>query len=250
MKVLLIGTGRLAFHLAHALARSSAELIGIAGRNAQKTAALATKADTVPYTIDDPPSHANVIILAVKDDAIEEVAGALRPRDAVIVHTSGASSTDLLLPHSMRGVIWPVQTFGGVDPVDLAHVPLVIDGNNDPCIAIIRDLSSRLSERVVHADHLKRKKLHLASVFASNFPVAMMMEAEKILQQTDLPTDLLASLWLTSARNVEERGAKQSLTGPAARADRSTIQQHLDLLNEDGELQELYRMMSERIMRK
>jgi predicted short-subunit dehydrogenase-like oxidoreductase (DUF2520 family) len=249
MKVLLIGTGRLAFHLAHAIAATDLLFLGVAGRDLQKAKGLAEKIGSKWYGLDHLP-QADLVILAVKDDAIEEVASRLPQSNSVVAHTSGASEMDRLLSHEHRGVIWPIQSFSSGGPISLKNVPLIIEGSDDLSINMIKEFSQHLSDHVHEADLSKRRKFHLAAVFASNFPVAMMMEAEELLNKIGMPSTLLTELWKTTAMNVIQNGASSSLTGPASRSDSTTIERHLEMLKEDPELQSIYKAISERIMRK
>ena len=52
---------------------------------------------------------ADLYIIAVKDDAVKEVA-ALCPTDALVVHTAGSVAMDAI-PQKHRGVMYPMQSF-------------------------------------------------------------------------------------------------------------------------------------------
>ncbi|MBK7298825.1 MAG: hypothetical protein IPI91_20330 [Flavobacteriales bacterium] len=58
--------------------------------------------------------------MAIADDAIEKAALKFPQSEAAIVHCSGARSLDALEPHADRGVLWPIQTLGTGEPIDLS----------------------------------------------------------------------------------------------------------------------------------
>lgn len=247
--VLLIGTGRAAFHLGHAMRKAGIPLAGVVGRDAERTAALASLLSTTPIMLGVALPKAEVVLLAVRDDAIAEVSGQVPVSDAVVVHTSGAQPLAGVSKHPHHGVLWPVQTLSAGEPMDLAEVPLVIDANDDRARTVIGDLAQRMSTRVLALAHEQRQRVHLAAVLTSNFPVFLVREAQRSLVQQDLPADLLAPLWSATAANVLAKGPDEALTGPARRGDLRTIQRHLDLLRHDPELRRAYALLSELIQR-
>jgi predicted short-subunit dehydrogenase-like oxidoreductase (DUF2520 family) len=249
MKVILIGTGRVALNLGHAMVRTGISLAGISGRDASRTKSLADDLGTRSFALDEDLPAADVILIAVSDDAIASVAERIKTDGAVVAHTSGASSMDLLPSHSDRGVLWPVQTFIADKKADMKDIPLIVEGSNERASNTIHELASRMGGRVIALDHEQRQRLHLAAVFTSNFPVILMIEAQKLLRAEGLPEDLLLPLWSTTAANVAAIRPEHALTGPARRKDLQTIQRHLALLEKDPELRQLYSMLSERILR-
>lgn len=250
MKILLIGTGRVAFNLGHAMAKAGLELIGVMGRNSDRTKQLAAQLKASPFSFNDPLPPADVVLIAVSDDAIATVSDRIGGSNAVVIHTSGASSIDLLSPHPQRGVLWPVQTFISEKVIDLQNVPLIIEGNTDQVRSMVLQLARKLSDTVIGLDHVRRQRLHLAAVLTANFPVALVMEAQDLLEAQGLSKELLMPLWKTTAANVIEMGVQKALTGPAKRGDRRTIENQIALLHSDPQLQQVYRSISELILGK
>ena len=247
--ILLVGTGRAAFHLGHALRNASVHVVGVVGRDAARTASLASRLGTVPIAPGTDLPKADLVLLAVRDDAIGEVSERLPLSSAVVVHTSGAQPLDGVARHPQHGVLWPVQTLSEGDPMDLGQVPLVIDANNEQARTVIQGIAQRISARVLELAHEQRQRVHLAAVLASNFPVFLVREAQRLLDEQGLPTDLLAPLWSATAANVLSKGPDEALTGPARRGDDKTVQRHLDLLRHDPELRRAYALLSELIQR-
>ena len=246
--IVLVGTGRMAFHLGHAIARAGWRLAGLAGRDAGRTKELALQLRSTPYGIDEAWPDAGLYILAVKDDAVPGLAQHIEREDRVLAHTSGALGKEALGSHEHRGVLWPIKSLSPGDPADLSATPLVIDASDDLARGTLFDLARSISGKVVELPTAQRRKLHLAAVFASNFPVYLMKRAERILADEGIDPKLLQPLWNAAARKVGEQGAAASLTGPARRGDTGTVRAHLDLLAGDADLRRAYALLSRMIL--
>jgi predicted short-subunit dehydrogenase-like oxidoreductase (DUF2520 family) len=241
--ILLIGAGRSAFHLGHALRRAGIPLSGVAGRKIEAAAKLAAALGTGPHALNASLPAAGLRILAVSDDAIAEVAASLPADGTPVVHLSGSKPLDLLTPHAQRGVLWPIRSLGQGEPMDLRTVPLVVDADDAGTLALLQALAARLSERVVHLPWQQRQRLHLSAVLASNFPVFLLREAERLLHQYAIDPELIHPLWAAAAEKALH-GADQAVTGPARRGDEGTIAQHLRLLENAPELRRAYEALS------
>lgn len=248
-RILLIGTGRMAYQLGHAIARTELELIGVAGRNVAERERLAQFLESRSIDLARPLPHADLVLVAVSDDAIAPVAGALTPTNAVVAHTAGAMGLDVLAPHEHRGVLWPIQSLGHGAPMDLSAVPMVVDSNDEVARKMLLAVAGKLSEVVLELPLEKRQMVHLAAVLTSNMAVWLAREAQRLLRQQKLPPSLLTPLWKATAANAAAYGPEQALTGPARRGDTRTIQHHLDLLAAEPDLREVYALLSEQIMR-
>lgn len=247
--LLIIGTGRAAFHLGNAFKKAGVRLNGIVGRDPSRAKELASQLGTSAYVIGEELPNADVVLLAVSDDAITTVAQALPSSEAVVAHVSGARSLDALDPHKHQGVLWPIQTLGVGTPIDLSNVPMIVDGNTDHAKQVIWRLGQQVSTRVSELGHAQRQRVHLAAVLTSNLPVFLVREGQRLLKESKLPTDLLGPLWETTAARVADLGPERALTGPARRGDERTIEQHLALLANDPELQEAYAVLSKLILK-
>lgn len=245
--ILLIGTGRLAFHLGHALRRAGLPLAGVAGRDAGKAGALAAELGCPAFRISEALPPAGLRVIAVSDDAIGQVAAQLPHDGTPVIHLSGTKPLDLLGAHAHRGVLWPVQSFAPGAPIDLATVPLVLDADDDATLALLHQLAGRLSSTVVRLPFAQRQQLHLSAVLASNFPVFLLREAERLLVQQGIDPGLVRPLW-NAATQRAPRDADAAVTGPARRGDAQTIAQHLRLLGTEPELRRAYAALSDLIL--
>ena len=248
-RTLLIGTGRAAFHLGHAIQRGDGGLVGIAGRNIEHARELASELDTTAFHLNEALPDADLILIAVSDDAISDVAMNIPAGDAVVAHTSGAGDLDKLLPHPDRGVLWPIIALSPGEPMDLSRVPLVIDGNSEHARTTLMELASSLSVRVNALDHQQRELVHAAAAISLNLPTYLLARSQQLLQDKGIDPDILVPAFVAMARRVEAIGALEALTGPARRGDLGTIHHHLDRLTDDPELRAAYARLSSMILR-
>jgi predicted short-subunit dehydrogenase-like oxidoreductase (DUF2520 family) len=91
----------------------------------------------------------------------------------------------------------------------------------------------------------KRKKLHLAAVFACNFVNHLYARSAEIIGQ-EIPFDLLLPLIRETAAKLEEMPPLEAQTGPAMRGDLKVMRQQLEQIV-DPRTREIYRLLSESI---
>jgi predicted short-subunit dehydrogenase-like oxidoreductase (DUF2520 family) len=99
-------------------------------------------------------------------------------------------------------------------------------------------------------DSETRKILHLAAVFACNFPNFMYHIAAQIMADHGLQFELLRPLILETAVKVQELKPEEAQTGPARRRDEEIMKKHIRLLKKFPEFQKIYNMLSEGIQGK
>ena len=247
-RVVIIGSGNVATSLAHGLA-ARCEVAQIYSRQLSHAAALA-RAVGCTSAVDDLQSlvnDADAYIIAVRDDAIADVITAVPDNGALWIHTSGSKPLELFAGHRARcGVLWPMQSFSRevVTPLDQVH--FFAEANNEFSLNDLMALGRMMSSHVVEADSGKRKRLHVASVFACNFANHMWTLAHEVLAEADLPFDALKPLISTTVEKLDRLTPAQSQTGPAIRHDTRVIDSHLSMLC--GDKREIYRSISQSIM--
>jgi pyrroline-5-carboxylate reductase len=93
-KVVIIGSGNVAYHLIRSVTGAGHKIMQIYNR----TLANIHKTDKIEVTdkILNITTDADIYIICVKDEAIELLAKDIRLKDKLIVHTSGTTSMNLL----------------------------------------------------------------------------------------------------------------------------------------------------------
>lgn len=249
MNIVCIGAGNVATHLAIAFKAMGADISQVwsqRSRNAEILAAL-TKAQPI-NSWKDLDLSADCYLIAVKDDAIAAVAAQLKDVRGIVVHTSGATSIDVLKgAGSGYGVLYPLQTFSRTKALDLTKVPFCIEADSPDTFEKISAIAQLLSASVTAVSSEQRKILHLAAVFACNFSNHLYAISAALLDQHQLKFDLLKPLIMETAEKVQSSSPAEVQTGPAIRNDGQTINKHLSLLQETPGLQHIYEILSDSI---
>lgn len=248
-RVLLIGTGRLAFHLGHALKRGKAKLAGVVGRDAAKVKALAKRLRCDGFLFGEALPACDLMLVAVSDDAINAAARLLPKTKAVVAHTSGAQGMQVLGKQARTGVLWPIQSLSPGAPIDLSATPIVVDASDREARVVMLNVARHISSNVHELPHKQREGLHLAATIASNLPVFLLGEAGRLLKEQNLDPALLLPLWKSSTERALAVGAADALTGPARRGDRKTVDKHLLRLKGERDLRRAYALLSRMILK-
>jgi predicted short-subunit dehydrogenase-like oxidoreductase (DUF2520 family) len=262
--IAIIGPGRAGSALARTLKTSGYAIAAIGGRNPDNVRNLAIElgarsCESPATTID----LADLTILAVPDDVILPLSADLADSlcsaaGKSAVHLSGAQDRSPLEPLAQIGlrtaVFHPLQTFrrGPQAAENVAGTYFGIDADpplRDQLVAMATDLQGHPFDLA----GVDRALYHAAAVFAANYPVALLAEAAALAQQAGLSEATaergMSTLLAGAVNNLRRTTPGDALTGPAARGDVGTIQRHLDALAGDPELQRLYKLLADRVMK-
>lgn len=246
IKVVLLGSGNVAYHLA--LALKSAEQVELIQRYSRHGNNDAFFDASLPCSSDlKDLKKADIYILAVKDDSIGSLSEKLKHLNGLVVHTSGSMDMKILCPGLKRGVLYPVQTFTIQQKIDFKKVPLAIEAETREDLKLLHSLAAALSEKVFELDSSAREMLHVAAVFANNFSNYMFACADALCKEFKLPFDILRPMILETGKKVQDMDPYKAQTGPARRNDRAVIEKHIAMLQ--GEKKEIYTLLSESIMK-
>jgi predicted short-subunit dehydrogenase-like oxidoreductase (DUF2520 family) len=219
-----------------ASARSLAEPLGIA------------------YTTDlgDVVVDADVYIACVADGALSEVAERVVARAGVaplFLHTAGSVGMELWqrCGAAHYGILYPLQTFSKEREVNMREVSLFVEASDEDALTEIETLAQGLSDRVYRADSKRRARLHIAAVFACNFANAMYDAAHHLLSEDNIPFEALLPLIDETAAKVHTLAPREAQTGPAVRDDKVVMQRHIEALDGNERLREIYGAVSELI---
>ena len=269
-RVVILGAGRVATHLVPALVEAGHRVVQVWSRTEASARVLAEPLG-IPYItdLDAVATDADVYIACVADGALPEVAAkigglTLRPLQGereltgairetpLFLHTAGSVPMDIWSKTGAQhyGILYPLQTFSKERAVDMREVSLFIEASDEVPMARIEALAHSLSERVFRADSKRRARLHIAAVFACNFANAMYDAAHRLLAEDDIPFEVLLPLIDETAAKVHTLAPREAQTGPAVRGDRAVMEHHMEALNGDERLQQIYSMISDYIAKK
>lgn len=250
IKVVIIGAGGVACSLIEGvMASEELRLECVVARREQVAEEIREQfgVHTTTSFKDLPPS--DIILLAVSDDAIEQLSCFLTPPpDTVVAHTAGSVALDAINQSiENRGVLYPLQNFSRGYSVDWSEIPIFIEGSTPRAVKLIEDVATALSRSVYHLNSQSRSRLHLAAVFGCNFTNMLLGLAAEELSNIDIPFSALTPLIEQTLRKAIDSSSPHSVqTGPAVRGDVATQQSHLDMIN-DRDKEDIYRLISSMI---
>lgn len=252
-KIVLIGAGNMGYHLGYQLYKCNAGLCQIYSRTREKARRLSEKTDHIPYVtnLEDIRNDADLYIVAVKDDAIIEVAQQLEVPGAsgkLIVHTSGVTSSDVFAPWFSRyGAFYPFQSFSIDRKLSFSGVPICYYANKEQDAFFLKSLGEQLNCKTYHINDRERAILHVNGVFVNNFPNYLYQISWDITEKEGIPFELLRPLILETAQKVMDHPPGLMQTGPAIRGDKKSMQLHLDYLSQWPGYKKIYEVLSEGI---
>ena len=251
MRITIIGSGNVATHMAAAFKNAGHKIVQVYSREMQNAALLAYHVKAEPVDdLQEISNETDVFVIAVKDNVIGIIAEQLAKHDKLMVHTSGATDLYALLAFTDKaGVLYPLQTFSKVKEVNFRQVPLCIEGADESIVRQVQELAQTISNNVYRIDSAQRKTLHLAAVFACNFPNYLYEVARQLLAVKGLDFELLRPLIMETAEKVQHQLPANVQTGPAVRNDTGSMDTHLKMLAETPHLQHIYTLLSQGIIK-
>ena len=182
---------------------------------------------------------AQVILITTRDSAVakatEDLAriGAEELRGKIVLHTSGALSSDILDPvrkcGAAVGSMHPLQTFSGVGVPPLDGKVFAIEGDT-AAVRMARQMARSLGATPVHIDGAKKPLYHAAGALAAGNVLALMEAATRLMTAAGMKRReaVLALLPLTRQvlENFERLGPRAAWTGPLSRGDYEVVAAH------------------------
>lgn len=255
MRISLIGSGRVATHLARKLSQQH-DIVQIYARHLTHAESLASQVNAQAIEqLEHLDSKIDLLIIAVSDQAISQVIQSVPSElaDVLIVHTSGSTHLNVLTEYHQRsGVFYPLQTFSFDRHVDWNTTPLFVETELDDDLAILTALANSLSNRIYHYISAQRLTLHLAAVFACNFSNYCYDMAKQVVDAQHVDFSLLYPLMIETAYKATQNDPVIMQTGPAMRGDLNILNMHQNMLEQQGsvDLSEVYGLLSQQIQKK
>lgn len=212
----IIGAGRAGSSLAGALEAAGWQVDGPLGRDVDpSTAATGTR----------------LLVLAVPDGAVAELAQAVVPGDAVVVHLAGSLTLDVLHPHDRVASVHPLVSLpdATIGAQRLRGAWFAVAGDEEASTSVV----DALGGRAVQVRDEDRVRYHATAAIAANHLVALLGQVERLATSIGVPLEAYLDLARGALDNVTEVGAAAALTGPVARGDWATVARHLDALPAD-----------------
>lgn len=251
-RIVLVGAGNMATALAVAFAKAGNAPVAVWSRTPESARMLAGRVGAAWSCDVASLPDADVVIISVVDSAMDDVARKVAARypAAIILHTAGSVPMEALHDAGAQryGVLYPMQTVNKSNVVPLDDVTVFVEGCDNGVAEHVERLARTVSRKVVYATSMQRSSLHVAAVFACNFPNAVYNMAAEILERNGLPFDAMLPLIDEAARKVHLMSPRDAQTGPARRNDKNIMDAHKAML--DDELAGIYSMLSDYIIKR
>lgn len=249
--IVSIGAGNVASHLIPALYKDNYPVSCIYSRTLDNAADLAGKVSSdFVDKFENISLNAGIYIISLSDHAVIDAINALSGVKGMLIHTSGSLGMDIFKGKVERyGVLYPVQTFNKFIDLDLKKVPFLIEASDDESLKLISELASVFSSNVNQMNSEQRKWVHIAAIFASNFVNHMLSRSDQILSAKDIDFQILIPLIEETIRKAKEGKPARFQTGPAFRGNFNIIEDHIRMLEDQADLQNLYTFVTKMIFK-
>ena len=245
----IIGAGRVGQTIAKRLRKLGWRIGAVVtrSRGTARAAVRAIGAGTPRAALTPEALDADVILLSVPDDLLENVAQKLAKiggaaltkisRTRIILHTSGALNHRVLAPLARRGAatgsMHPMQTFSGRGAPRLDGVIFSIEGAPAARSAAQKIARSLGATPVVIKSHHK-PAYHASGTIVAGHALALVESATQMLLKIGFTrrgaSQALLPLIRQMLDNYESLGPHAAWTGPLSRGDYATISKHAKAL--------------------
>lgn len=248
-KVAIIGAGNLATRVSLELHHKGVEIVQVYSQTVTSALSLARMLGC-NYVIkpEKITTEADIYLISVSDMVVNDLLSKMNFNNKLLAHTAGSIPLSDLKKFSKNyGVFYPLQTFSKFRDISFSRIPFCIEANNKDNEDILMELASTISKDVRLINSEQRKQLHLAAVFACNFVNHMYAVASELLEEKDIPFDIIRPLIAETASKIKNMTPRAAQTGPAIRLDKNVLLEHQSMLNSQTKLKKLYAQISENI---
>lgn len=259
MNVSILGTGNAGFRLAISLKSAGISISAVVNRSidsARQLSSILNKPEYNPHKLADTPfscdhlimDGSDIIFVSVSDDSLVQVLQTLKVIPSVIsghttvCHISGATSLDVLSEFPSYGVFFPMMTLSKNKPVDMKIVPFLLEASDSEALNKLTTICRLMSSEFSVSDSSERLKMHVATVFVSDFFNYLAALSYDIASNHHV---YLLPQAIETVRKAFLYGDPAKMqTGPSSRGDITTIEKHLEVLKEMKEHYFVYEMLS------
>lgn len=238
----IVGAGAVGTALGVALARAGWPIAAVASRDSGRRDRFRALVPTARAFAEALAliDEVELIIVAVPDDAIAELAGSVRLYSGqAMVHTSGALGAEVLASAMAAGTqvggFHPLVAFADLERAVAAFrgATIAIEGDDD-LAALLGSMAEALGSVPVRLAPGSKAAYHAAAVLAAGGFVALLDAIAELGRVAGLDEAgslaIYGGLIEQTLGNAKALGIRDALTGPIARGDVGTLRAHLAAL--------------------
>lgn len=255
----IIGCGRVGTALGRELASAGYPPAGFASRrlsSAKRTAEAAGFAERATADAVDAVRDADVVFITTPDRAIAGACGRIAGKNgfkkgSMVFHCSGSLPSTILSPAKSCGAfigsLHPLQSIAAdLDVNPFERIMMAVEGE-EPAVSAAEKIAAGLGATPFDIRTEGKVLYHASAVVASNYLVTLLDLSFKLLAAAGVSEDqrfaVLNPLIRGTLNNIKTVGFPHALTGPIARGDVLTIEDHLRAMTEMPRAEELYRVL-------
>jgi predicted short-subunit dehydrogenase-like oxidoreductase (DUF2520 family) len=238
----VVSAGRVGAVLGAALAAAGHTVVAASGVSRASEARAAALLPDVPLLPpDEVARRADLVLLAIPDDALAGTVRGLVATDAlrsgqIVVHTSGAHGVDVLDPAAELGALplalHPVMTFTGrsedVQRVVACSFGVTATAEDELAWSVGEALVVEMGGDPVRVPQAVRALYHAALAHGANHLITLVADAADLLRKAGITdAERMLGPLLSAALDNALRHGDRALTGPVARGDVGTVRTHL-----------------------
>ena len=256
----IVGCGRVGTALAKYLAEAGYILAGLASKSLSSAKRVADLTGSVNFTDTawEVTRKADIVFITTPDGAIKEACDSIAVKNgfnsgSVVLHCSGALTSTMLLTArncgASIGSMHPLQSFASTEYSHNPFSGIVTSVEGDKKATDAASLvAAALGSGCVTIKTEAKILYHASAVVASNYLVTLLDLSLNLIRQAGVPADdafrSLKPLIDGTLSNIEKLGVHDALTGPIARGDIQTIENHiLEIGSETPHLLPLYKIL-------
>jgi predicted short-subunit dehydrogenase-like oxidoreductase (DUF2520 family) len=241
MNIVLIGSGNVGTVLGRKSQAAGHRIVQVYSRNADHANVLATRLGTTSTSyISSIERKADLMIIALRDEAVSYLVREIGEVRSILVHTAGALSiNEVSGSNKSYGVVYPLQSLRK----EIEKVPplsILVDGNNVNTTRQLKEFALSIAGSVAEAGDESRLKYHLAATIVNNFTNHLYTLAASFCENENISFAVLQPLIEETAIRLRNTIPQKAQTGAAVRNDAITIQKHRDLLKKYPDILNLY----------
>jgi predicted short-subunit dehydrogenase-like oxidoreductase (DUF2520 family) len=252
MRVVIIGAGNVASVFGRLISAAKHEIIQVYSRSISSAQSLGKELGcSFVDNLEAVDLTADIYILAITDNALQNIQDSLFLGDKLVVHTAGSVSKKVLSNISSQyGVMYPLQSLRKDQSADQSIIPLLIDANKESVLSIIEQFAFTLSSVVSIVGDDKRLCLHLAAVIVNNFTNHLYTLTAEYCKNEEVDFKMLQPIIEQTALRLRANLPADLQTGPAIRNDQSTLDKHIQALSNHPELKTIYLTFTESLLKR
>lgn len=255
-----IGAGKVGFSLGKYLKENNIDISGYYSKSQHSAREAAIFTKTKQYNnLENLIKDSDTIFITTPDSEISVIwseINKLSIKDKLICHCSGSISSEIFSNINNHGAYgYSIHPMFAISDKynsykNLSQAFITIEGHKKH-IEFLKQLFFQLGNEVAIISKENKALYHAASVTVSNLVLGLINNGINYLEECGFTHDMaikaLYPLIEFNLKNIREKGAINSLTGPVERGDLLTVINHLSVLKKEDK--ELYKLLSKNILK-